>query len=218
MNDAWVAAAWMAVIASGLYHGLNPAMGWPLAVAAGMFERRPRALALALGSLTAGHLLAMLALVLPFALLVALAQWERPIRIAAACAVLAFGVLRLLRRRHPRALSRIAPSRLGLWSFVAAVAHGAGLMLVPIFLGMCRPMDTDTGHQAAATLMTSNLGMALSVALVHSAAMLAAGGGCAWLTYRYLGLASLRSAWRDTDALWTASLLAVGTVALVTAV
>ena len=37
-------------------------------------------------------------------------------------------------RRHPRALARIRPTQLGLWSFAVAIAHGAGLMLVPIYL------------------------------------------------------------------------------------
>ena len=38
-------ALWAAVVASGLYHGLNPGMGWPLAVAAGLTERRGSAVA-----------------------------------------------------------------------------------------------------------------------------------------------------------------------------
>jgi hypothetical protein len=44
-------------------------MGWPLAVSAGLLERSSRALLLALVYLTVGHLLAMLAATLPFALL-----------------------------------------------------------------------------------------------------------------------------------------------------
>ena len=55
-----IAAAWTAVVASGVYHGLNPGMGWPLAVAAGMFERSPRAVASAMRSLSIGHLAGML--------------------------------------------------------------------------------------------------------------------------------------------------------------
>jgi hypothetical protein len=212
--DVMMTAAWAAVIVAGLYHGLNPAMGWPLAVAAGLLERRRAALAGALGALTFGHLLAVLALMLPFALLVQLAQWERQLRITAACVVLAFGLVRLVQRRHPRLLARIAPSRVALWSFVAAIAHGAGLMLVPIFLGMCRPADLDPAHQAAAQLMRSNVGLALQVALVHSLAMVVAGGACAWLTYRYLGLGTLRRAWWDTDVLWNVTLVMVGGVAL----
>src|SRR6202012_4895867 len=31
---------WLAVLASGLYHGLNPAMGWPLAVSNALMQRR----------------------------------------------------------------------------------------------------------------------------------------------------------------------------------
>ena len=60
VNEWTPTALWLAVIASGLYHGVNPGMGWPLAVSAGLMERNSRALLAALGSLTAGHLLAML--------------------------------------------------------------------------------------------------------------------------------------------------------------
>ena len=37
---------------SGLYHGLNPGMGWPLAVSAGLMERSSRALVAALWPLS----------------------------------------------------------------------------------------------------------------------------------------------------------------------
>ena len=67
----------MAVVASGLYHGVNPGMGWPLAVSAGLMERSSRALVAALWPLTAGHLLAMLVVILAFALLVALVHIKR---------------------------------------------------------------------------------------------------------------------------------------------
>ena len=35
---------WLALAASGLYHGINPGMGWPLAVSAGLMDKSPRAL------------------------------------------------------------------------------------------------------------------------------------------------------------------------------
>jgi hypothetical protein len=70
------AGLWLAVIASGVYHGVNPGMGWPLAVSAGLMERSPRALVAALWPLTVGHLLAMLVVMLPFSLLVALVYWQ----------------------------------------------------------------------------------------------------------------------------------------------
>ena len=169
----------------------------------------------ALGPLTAGHLLATLLVILPFALLVALIEWHRQIQIGASLLVIAFGIFRLLDRRHPRALARIRPTQLGLWSFAVAIAHGAGLMLLPIYLGLCRASDFDKGHEAATTLINANLGMAVLVAFVHAMAMIAAGGCSAWLVYRYLGLKFVARSWFNLDTSWAASLILVGAIALV---
>jgi len=208
------AGLWLAVVASGLYHGVNPGMGWPLAVSAGLMERSSRALVGALWPLTVGHLLAMLVMILPFALLVAVVQWQRQIQIGASLLVIGFGIVRLFNRRHPRALARIRPTQLGLWSFAVAIAHGAGLMLVPIYLGMCRVADVDRGHEAAGALINANVGMAVLVSVVHSVAMVAAGGLSAWLVYRYLGLKFVSRSWFNLDATWAVSLVLVGALSL----
>jgi hypothetical protein len=211
-TPAWL---WLAVVASGLYHGANPGMGWPLAVSAGLMERSPRALASALWPLAAGHLLAVLLVILPFALLVSLVDWQRQIQLGASLLVIGFGVFRLVGRSHPRALARIPPTQLGLWSFAVAIAHGAALMLVPIYLGLCREADLDRGHAAAGTLINANLGMAVLVAIVHATAMIAAGGCLAWLVYRYLGLKFVARSWFNLDTSWAVSLILVGAIALV---
>jgi hypothetical protein len=190
-------------------------MGWPLAVSAGLMERSPGALRAALVPLAAGHLLAMLLVLLPFALLVALVEWQRQIQIGASLIVIAFGIFRLVDQRHPRALARIRPTQLGLWSFAVAIAHGAGLMLVPIYLGLCREADLDKGHEAALSLINANLGMAGLVAIVHAIAMIAAGGCLAWLVYRYLGLKFVSRSWFNLDIFWAVSLILVGAIALV---
>ena len=104
--------------------------------------------------------------------------------------------------------------RLGLWSFAVAIAHGAGLMLVPIYLGLCRTADLDQGHEAAGTLINTNLGMAVLVSVVHSIAMIAAGGLLAWLVYRYLGLKFVSRSWFNLDATWAFSLVLVGVLSL----
>jgi hypothetical protein len=208
---AWL---WLAVVASGLYHGINPGMGWPLAVSAGLMEKNPRALFAALGVLAIGHIAATLSMLLPFALLIAVAEWRRPIQVAAALVVIGFGVFRLVRPRHPRAIARIPPTQLGLWSFAIAIAHGAGLMLVPIYLGLCQASDLDSQHQAASTLVDANLGMAALVSLVHSAAMIASGGLLAWAVYRYLGVRFVSKSWFNLDTVWAASLVLVGAIAL----
>ena len=169
----------------------------------------------ALWPLAAGHLMAMLLVILPFALLVALVEWQRQLQIGASLLVIGFGIFRLVDRRHPRALARIRPTQLGLWSFAVAIAHGAGLMLVPIYLGLCREADLDKGHEAAATLINASLGMAVLVSAVHATAMIAAGGCAAWLVYRYLGLKFLSRGWFNLESSWAVSLILVGAIALV---
>jgi hypothetical protein len=78
----------------------------------------------ALWPLAAGPLLGMLVVMLPFAFLDALVEWQRfdpewrqppgdRVRYLAA-----------RQPRHPRALARIPPTQLGLWSFTVAIAHG----------------------------------------------------------------------------------------------
>jgi hypothetical protein len=208
------AGLWLAVVASGLYHGLSPGMGWPLAVSAGLIERSSHALMMALWPLMVGHLLAMFVVILPFALLLVIVEWQQQIQIGASLLVIGFGIFRLINRRHPRVLARIRPTQLGLWSFAVAIAHGAGLMLVPIYLGLCRAADLDTGHEAAGALIKANLAMAVLVSVVHSVAMIVAGGFLAWLVYRYLGLKFVSRSWFNLDATWAVSLVLVGTLSL----
>lgn len=207
-------ALWWAVVASGVYHGFNPGMGWPLAVSAALMDRTSGSLFWALLALAAGHLMAMAAILFPFAALLVLAEWQREIQTGAACLVIALGVYLIIDRRHPRFLARVPPSRLALWSFLAATAHGAGLMLVPIYLGICRTVETDAGHAAAADLMVGSAGVAVLVALAHTGAMTVSGGVLAVAVHRWLGLRFLSRGWFNLDLLWALSLVLVGTISL----
>ena len=139
------------MLASGLYHGVNPGMGWPLAVSAALMGKGRRDLYPALGALAAGHFVAMAGILLPFALMTALLDWQREIRIGAGLLVIAFGPVpahleppSALPGAHPAVADR-------LWSFLAATAHGAGLMLVPIYLGLCttQELGAGTGRRAS---------------------------------------------------------------------
>ena len=205
-----VTVLWWAVIFSGLYHGINPGMGWPLAVSAALMERNRKALPRALAMLAAGHFVAIIAILLPFSLMIFLVQWETQIRIGAGVLVIAMGIYLLINRRHPKFLARVHPARLVLWSFLAAMAHGAGLMLVPIFLGICAIGADEIGHLAAQTLMGNNIVMALSVAAVHTLSMTAAGGMIAVIIYFWLGLKFLSRTWFNLDLVWAISLVLVG--------
>jgi hypothetical protein len=214
----WTTAGlWLGVLASGLYHGLNPGMGWPLALSAGLMGNGRRNVAAALGSLASGHFLATAGILLPFAAMAALVTWQREIRIAAGVIVVAAGVFLLAKPRHLRFLARIKPTQLALWSFIAATAHGAGLMLVPIYLGMCRADASDLGHQAAAALIGGNLMTAIIVAATHSVAMIVAGGATAFAAYEWFGPKLIARSWFNLEAAWAISLLLVGSIGLASA-
>ncbi|HSU98661.1 MAG TPA: hypothetical protein VLI91_01005 [Roseiarcus sp.] len=220
MSAAWRPELWLAVIALGAYHGLNPGMGWPLAVSNGMWAKRDKAVFATFLPLAGGHFLAMAAALLPFAFFLAYLDWSQPIRMAAGGAVAAFGVYKLLDRRHPRIAARLGPRHLTLWSFLTATAHGAGLMLAPIAIGLCAsgsdaaPSGIDRGHQAMSELMRSGIATSIAVSGVHTLAMVAAGGAMAWIVYRWAGLELLRKAWLNLETVWAASLIVTGVVSL----
>ena len=221
INEA-TASLWAGVVLIGAYHGLNPAMGWPLAVANGLSERRGAAVFGTWVPLGAGHLAAMVLVLVPFALLAWMLQWSREIRIGAGVLVLLFGVSRLFLRRHPRWLARVRPTQLALWSFLMATAHGAALMLLPLLMGLCQApagaaaaaSTSAFDHAAVMGLMRTGFGIAVVVSLVHTAAMIASGLGVAWVVYRYLGLRALRAAWLDLDRVWAIGLIASGAAAV----
>ena len=211
------AGLWLAVIASGVYHGVNPGMGWPLAVSAGLMGRGRRDLIASLGPLGAGHFVAMAGILLPFAAMTALIAWGDEIRIGAGLLVIAAGVYLLNNRRHPRFLARIKPTQLALWSFAVATAHGAGLMLLPIYLGICSAGESDAGDSAAAALMGTSLWTAIAVSIVHAVAMIVSGGVVAFAVYEWLGLRFISKSWFNLDVVWALSLIFVGAIGVTSA-
>ena len=216
MSVGWRPELWIAVIALGAYHGLSPGMGWPLAVANGMWAKKDGAVFATFLPLACGHFLAMTAALLPLSLLLAYVDWSQPVRIAAGGLIVAFGAYKFINRAHPRALARLGPNHLILWSFLVATAHGAGLMLAPVFLGLCGAAGSaswpqlDRGHDAMSDLMRSGLAASIEVSVVHTLGMALAGGAMAWIVYRWAGLALLRRAWLNLEGVWAASLVVTG--------
>jgi hypothetical protein len=208
---------WLAVVASGVYHGVNPGMGWPLAVSAALMERRASAMPAALAALSFGHMIAMMAILLPFALMTVVVERQNQIRLAAGVVVVMFGLALLVRKGHPRVLARIPPSQLALWSFLVALAHGAALMLVPVYLGICGPQLTQDVQHTAFDLIAKSAGLTAAVAIAHTSAMLLAGGAIAICVYRWLGLRVLSSGWFNMEITWALSVVMVGAVAVYSA-
>jgi len=224
MPDDATLFLWLAVVAIGAYHGLNPAMGWPLAVANGLMQKRGTAVGLTFLPLGAGHLLAMTVVLVPVSLLSLLVTWDRPLRLGAGGLVILFGIWQLFSRRHPRWLARIPPGRLLLWSLLMAMAHGAALMLLPIVMELCVTSGDRVvqaagplAHEGAMRLIGSGIGTAIAVSLLHSTAMVGSGIAVAWIVYRHVGLRCLNRAWLDLRWVWAVSLIVSGTACVVMA-
>jgi hypothetical protein len=214
-NEIW---PWAALFLLGADHGINPGMGWLFAVALGLQERTRAAVLRALPPIALGHLISIAAVL---AVLAAVrSQLPYPaIRYGAAAFLFAFGLYKLLRHRHPRWVGMQVGFRdLTLWSFLMATAHGAGLMLVPVVLGMAAEMPAmKTDHAAHLASVGASSGPSFLVAAVgvHSLAYLAVLGAIALIVYEKLGLKLLRRAWFNLDLLWAVALMAAGAMVLV---
>jgi hypothetical protein len=204
---------WAMLMALGAFHGLNPGMGWLFAVALGMQERRRGAVFRALGPLCAGHALAVAgavgaALAIGFVIPRGWLRW--PI----AGMLVSLGALRLVRHRHPRwAGMRVSMSGLTVWSFLMATAHGAGLMVVPVFMGMSIVGAGEHAHHMPAAA-GAGAGAAFFATGLHAVSYLAVTALVAVLVFEKLGVGILRRAWFNLDLIWSAALVATGTLTL----
>jgi hypothetical protein len=195
----------------GVYHGVNPAMGWLFAVSRGMQERSRRAVFRSLVPIAIGHeaSIALVAL-----LVIALSTTTDPmaLRIGAAIALMAFGIFRFIKpRAHFRWTSmRVSDRELGVWSFLMSTAHGAGLMVAPIVLGI---EASNKSHDDMAMLTGPIDATAIGVA-VHVLAMVAVMAAIAFVVYERVGLQVLRRAWLNTDQIWAGAFVLAGIVTL----
>ncbi|MHB8380963.1 MAG: hypothetical protein ACYDC3_01295 [Candidatus Binataceae bacterium] len=213
MSGAW---PWVAVAALGAYHGIDPSMGWLFAVALGLQERRRAKVLGALIPIAIGHLISIAAVVATISLLQSSFPFAM-VRPAGAGALIVFGLFRFFwPRAHPRWVAmRVNFGELALWSFLMASAHGAGLMLFPILLGMNAPPGATMHHHGMPMLPHAHPVLtAAAVVIVHTGAMLLVMGTIAIAVYERLGLAILRSAWINLDTVWAGALVAAGVLCL----
>jgi hypothetical protein len=202
--------SWAMLIALGAFHGINPGMGWLFAVALGMQERRRGAVLRALVPLGAGHALAVAAAV-GLALVIGAAIPPGWLRWPLAGVLVSLGVLRFFRHRHPRwAGMRVSMGGLTAWSFLMATAHGAGLMVVPLFVGMSMSGAGEHAHHMRA----AGAGAAFVATGLHAVGYLAVTAFVAVLVFEKLGVGILRRAWFNLDLLWSAALVATGMLTL----
>lgn len=208
--------SWVALFLLGAWHGVNPAMGWLFAVGLGLQEQKGSAVRRALWPLALGHGLAigvavLLAALVGFILPLGALKWT------VAAILVGLGLYRLFRSRHPHyGGMRVTPRELALWSFLMASAHGAGLMVLPLVLGMAAgPSATGhTGHAGHSVMLLSVLPdgqlAGLAATLAHTVGYLVVMGLVAVLVYEKLGLRLLRTLWFNLDLIWAGTLILAG--------
>jgi len=216
---------WLALIALGAYHGLNPAMGWLFAVSLGLQEGRREAVLKAFWPIALGHAAAV-TLVVAAVLSLQVAVPPGVLRYAAAGALILFGLYKLLRRKHPRWVGmRVGFKDLTTWSFIMASAHGAGLMLVPVLLklsGTMHKMEHEAheahehwGHSVHLFLTNPAALADMAAVAVHTLSMFAVMATVALVVYDRLGLMILKRTWFNVDLLWAAALVGAGVITMV---
>jgi hypothetical protein len=213
--DLW---ALLIIAALGAYHGLNPAMGWLFAVALGMQDRDRGAIYRALPAIAIGHELSLV-LVVAIVLGLGLITDTSVLHMGAGVALVVFGIFRFVKpRAHPRwTTMRVNRRELAWWSFLMSSAHGAGLMVAPVIIGAGAASASASDHaiEAAggsnAELLTSAFGLVL-----HVAAMVLVMGFVAILVYDKWGVAILRKAWINLDAIWAGAFVLAGVLTFFT--
>jgi hypothetical protein len=207
MTDHW---PWLAVAGLGVFHGLNPAMGWLFAVALGLHRGGQATVVAALAPIAVGHAASVALMAGAFVSSGQLIE-ARALEAAAGLLLIGWGLYLILYGHRGRVRFGLQAGITGLflWSFLMATTHGAGLMLIPALGRLCLP----SAPTQTADLVTP-LTAALAAVGLHTAGMLLVTGMVATAVYRWIGLAVLRTAWINLDAVWSAALLATGALIL----
>ena len=219
MTGLW---PWLTLFGLGAFHGINPAMGWLFAVALGLQEQKRSAVLRALPPIALGHALSI-GIVIAAVLLARISLPHLALKITAAAILFAFGSYRLVRSRHPTWVGmRVGFGDLTLWSFIVASAHGAGLMLIPLFLASpaAPHVHHTSSHKSieqiyASGFANSNTPFLLTGSVaVHTLGYVLVTGVIAMLVYEKLGVGMLRRAWFNIDLFWMLALIITGAVIL----
>jgi hypothetical protein len=197
---------WAVLIGLGAFHGLNPAMGWLFAVALGLYRHSRTVVLVSLIPIALGHALAI-AVVVYAVIVLGMAIDQDRFRILAGLLLIAWGLFHVLRghRHRLRIGLKTGMAGLGAWSFIMAMVHGAGIMLIPVLMPL-----TQAGDHAHHMPVTGSLAVASLAVLLHSLAMLVTTGAVALIVYEWLGLDFLKRGWVNLDLVWTALLIGMG--------
>lgn len=202
---------WLMLAGLGAFHGINPAMGWLFSVALGLHRKSRRIVWLSLIPIAVGHAVSIAAVVLAV-LAVGFVVDQRVLELIAGMLLIGWAAYHAFygHRHRVRIGMQTGLVGLGIWSFLMATAHGAGLMLVPVILPLCL-----SSGPAAKLTAAGSLPISLAAIGVHMAAMLGVTAAVAILVYEWIGVGFLRRGWINLDYLWTAALVATGLILIV---
>jgi hypothetical protein len=207
-GELWL---WLAVAGLGLFHGINPAMGWLFAAGLGLNRSSERVVWLSLVPIALGHALAV-GLVLAAVLALGFVVEPVPLQRLAAVILIAWGAWHAFygRRHKLRIGMQTGLAGLFVWSFLMANAHGAGLMLIPAVIPLC--LAAAPAHELTAS---GSVPVALLALALHTGAMLVAIGAISIAVYKWVGVAFLRRGWINLDLVWAIALIMCGGILLV---
>ena len=207
MRELW---PWLAVVGLGIYHGINPAMGWLFAVALGLHRGSRSVVVQSLIPIAIGHLLSI-TLVAGAVLALGLVIDRGSLLIVAGCALILWALYHLAYGSRHQARIGMRAGFAGLlgWSFLMASAHGAGLMVAPTLVPLCL-----SGSGTDGTIASGRAIYSLAAVGVHTAAVVAVSGLIAIAVYDWIGVGFLRRGWLNFDWLWTGALTATGMLLL----
>ena len=173
MHALW---PWFAVVGLGVYHGVNPAMGWLFAAALGFHRGRRSVVAQSLIPIAIGHLLSI-AVVAEAVLVLGVIINGRLLLMVAGGGLILWALYHLAYGcRHPARIGMQAGlAGLLAWSFLMASAHGAGLMLVPAVIPLCFSGNEASGialrRQRYGYFTRAELAFGLGRSISHAATM-----------------------------------------------
>ncbi|MFC4787309.1 hypothetical protein ACT8ZV_22725 [Nocardioides sp. MAHUQ-72] len=196
----------LAVVLLGVFHGVNPGMGWLFAVSFGLQERRRSAVLKALVPIGIGHEASVV--VMAVAIVLFSSAVSQAVAVAGfGLALMGFGTYLFLKRRHFRWVGmRLTPFQLAWWSFLMSTVTGAGLMLAPVLIGEHAAGADELVSQA----LGGELEVALAAAALHAAAMVTTSAVVALTVYEVVRLRVLTRAWFNLDRVWALAFVAAG--------
>jgi len=172
---------WLTLVGLGMYHGINPAMGWLFAAALGLHRGRRYVVLQSLIPIALGHLLSI-AVAASAVLALGVIIDRRLLLMAAGSGLILWALYHLAYGSRHRARIGMQTGFAGLlaWSFVMASAHGAGLMLVPALVPLCLSGSAAGDITAARSLINSSAESSRSWSTIGSGSDFCDADGSIW--------------------------------------